>query len=138
MDNSFVIDSSVVVKWLSPENEKGVESSARIYEQLQFGIIKLYAPTFLLAEVANILFWKKKLMGKGIGTFVQKLTQSGINFSDLNVDIMPEIIDLMASQKVSAYDSIFLQMAKKLNCKLISDDKKLIEIKDLVLGLDQF
>lgn len=135
--DSFVIDSSVAIKWTSSQNEKGVESSFKIYEQLQFGKIKLYAPTFLLTEIANILFWKKKLKTSEIESFIEKLSESGINFLDLSIDMIPEIFNLMVDRKVSAYDSIFLQLAQKMKCKLISDDEKLIEIKDLVIGLDK-
>lgn len=137
LETSFVIDSSVVIKWTSAEDEKGVASSLKIYEQLQFGEIKLYAPTFLLIEIANILFWKKKITKNEIESFIRKVSQSGIIFLDLSIDIVPGVLTLMTERKVSSYDAIFLQLAKLKNCKLISDDRELTKIGELVVGLDK-
>ena len=38
----------------------------------------------------------------------------------------------MEKHQVSGYDSLYLQLAGELGCKVISDDKKLTAIKELV------
>jgi predicted nucleic acid-binding protein len=127
----FAIDTSVVVKWLLKENEAEVGPSLELLRLLKNGEIALFAPHFLLVELTNILFCKRKVTDKDIRAFVQKVAESGINF--IGGPRTEEILDLVLKEKITAYDAIFLGLAKEREIKLISADKKLLEIKDWVI-----
>lgn len=132
--NSFVIDASVVFKWFSCENEKYFEESRNLLYSLKNGEIALFAPNFLLTEITNVFYWKKKFNKKEIEIFLGKIIDCGINFADCPARNAKEIFALMVEYKITAYDALYLWLAKDRNLKLISADKKLLEIKEFVIA----
>jgi len=64
---------------------------------------------------------------KGIEVVIGKL-----KIKDLDVGKLGQWRELMEKHEVSGYDSLYLQLAGELGCKVISDDKKLTAIKELV------
>lgn len=131
----FVIDTSLIVKWVLKEDEKDVNESLELLRLLKNGEIALFAPHFLLVELTNILFCKRKPTDKEVRSFVQKVAESGINF--VSGPTTEEILDLVLKEKITAYDAIFLGLAKERGTKLISADKQLLEIKDWVITSSQ-
>lgn len=132
--DSFIIDASVVFKWFSRENEKYFEESRNLLYRLKNGEIALFAPNFLLTEVTNVFYWKKKFDKKEIEIFLEKIIDCGINFADCPARNAREIFALMVEYKITAYDALYLWLAKDRNLKLISADEKLLEIKELVIS----
>lgn len=129
----LVLDASVVLEWLA--QGKQADASLKIHNDIIKGTIAAWAPDFLLIEVANILFWKKKFAAKDIQQFIDTLMSMGIHFDDEpNYLHTQTTIDLIDQYRVTAYDAQYLYLAKKLECKLVSLDKQLIKIKDLVIS----
>lgn len=71
---------------------------------------------------------------KEIEVFLGKIIDSGINFADCPGRNAREIFALMTEYKITAYDGLYLWLAKDRNLKLISADEKLLEIKELVIA----
>lgn len=134
----IVLDASVVLEWLA--QGKLANSSLKIHNDILEGKIAAWAPDFLLVEVANILFWKKKFTVKDIQQFVDTIMSIGIHFDDEpNHMHTQEMIDLVDQYRVTAYDAQYLHLAKKLECKLVSFNKQLLKIKDMVVSpLDSY
>lgn len=127
----LVLDASVVLEWLA--QGKQADTSLQIHKDILEGKIAAWAPDFLLVEVANILFWKKKFGQKDIQQFMETLISMGIHFDDEPNHLHAQaMIDLISQYRVTAYDVQYLYLAKKLQCKLVSFDKQLLNIKDLV------
>ena len=86
---------------------------------------------FLALEMLNILIRKRKadpdLAVKGIEIVMAKL-------STRNLDVGKLVLwkKLMEKHGVSSYDSLYLQLAGELGCKVISADKKLTHLKEQV------
>jgi len=136
--DKLVVDSCVVLKWISPEKEKNVSKAVKIYRGLLKGELELHAPFFLLVEVANILFWKKRFECQDIRAFIERLTSLGINFSGDPVEFsVTKVIDLMCQYKITSYDAQFLYLAQQLDCRLVSEDRELVKIKNWVVDLGQ-
>lgn len=131
--DSFVIDASVVFKWFSRENEKYFEESRNLLYRLKNGEIALFAPNFLLTEMTNVFYWKKRFNKKEIEIFLGKIIDCGINFADCPARNAREIFTLMTKYKITAYDGLYVWLAKDRNLKLISADEKLLEIKEFVI-----
>lgn len=131
--DSFVIDASVVFKWFSRENEKYFKESRNLLYYLKNGEIALFAPNFLLTEVTNVFYWKKRFDKKEIEIFLGKIIDCGINFADCPARNAREIFALMTEYKITAYDALYVWLAKDRNLKLISADGKLLAIKELVI-----
>ena len=135
--NRFVIDASIVLKWIPAGGELGVEFADEIYQKIKDGVISVSAPSFLLVEVTNVLLRKKNFSKSEVGEFLEKIQNCGISFLDFSYLKTGALVNLTAERGVSAYDGIYLLLAVEMECKLISDDAKLKEISDLVVGLEK-
>ena len=66
-----VVDASVVLKWIPGKREENKDEARELYRLMMQNKIVVYAPTFLLIEVLNILIMKRKaarqLVRKDIG-----------------------------------------------------------------------
>lgn len=131
MKCKIVVDASVALKWIPGPKEEKVEKAKKIYRKIAGGEVEGWAPSFLALEMLNILIRKRKadpdLAVKGIETIMAKLSTR-----DLDVEKLAQWKELMERYGVSGYDSLYLQLAGELSCKVISDDKKLTRIKNLV------
>lgn len=132
--NNYVIDASVVFKWFVLENEENFEQSREVFQKLKAGELVLFAPNFLLVEIANILYWKQKFLNEDVELVLKKLINSGINFADCPANNIPDVFKIMSDYKLTAYDSIYLWLAKDRGLKLISVDQKLLAVKDYVIS----
>lgn len=134
MKPKMVVDASVALKWIPGPKEEKVKEARKIYQKIADRKIEGWAPSFLALEILNILIRKRKanpeLAVKGVETVLQKL-----KIKDLNVEKLPQWKELMKKYGVSGYDSLYLQLADELGCKVLSCDKKLTYIQSLVTEL---
>lgn len=134
MKRKVVVDASVALKWIPGPREEKVKEAKKIYQKIAGGEIEGWAPSFLALEMLNILVRKRKadpeLAVRGIEVIMAKLSAK-----DLNVEKLTQWRKLMEKYGVSSYDSLYLQLAGELGCKVISCDKKLMHLKGLVEGI---
>lgn len=134
MKHKIVVDASVALKWIPGPKEEKVKEARKYYQEIADEKIEGWAPSFLALEMLNILIRKRRadpdLAAKGVEAILHKL-----KIKDLNVEKLPQWKELMEKYGVSGYDSLYLQLADELGCKVISCDKKLTYIKNLVTEL---
>ena len=123
----FIIDTSVVIKWVVEETDS-VEAE-RLFGLLKNGKIILFAPTLLLIELINILYWKNKYTQVEIKKIVTKIHESGINFIDFTKAEIGEILNTVLENKIN--------LAMSTGTKLISADKQLLLLSDRVVSSSQ-
>ena len=138
MVEKYVVDASVVLKWIPGGKETEVIEARKIYRLSKEKIIQLIAPSFLLMEIANILFKKRKTKSEIISRALQRLKICGIEYQDLQIDIVNEVIRLISRFNITAYDAIYLSIAKKQNTKLLTFDKELLKIKNLTVSIENY
>ena len=117
----LVVDASVVAKWLLPE----VHSAAAA--RLLGGDRELWAPDLLWAEVGNVL-WKKWRRGE-----IQAQTAAALlgDFRRLPLSIHPSDLLCEGAWEIACglgrtfYDSLYLALATKHGCPLVTADRKL-------------
>jgi predicted nucleic acid-binding protein len=117
----FVVDASVAVKWLIPENHAG--AARRILSQNH----ELLAPELIWAEVGNVI-WKKwrqgEVPGHTAGALLQDFRRYPVQiFASLT--LMSAAWDLAERYSRSFYDSLYLALAASLECPLVTADLKL-------------
>lgn len=120
----YVVDASIAIKLFVPEVHSA--SAIRFFSDAH----ELIVPEFMLAEVANIV-WKK-------ATLLGELTESE---AEIIVDAVKELplgyyytsslianaLKIAMTTKRSVYDSLYLALARKEGCQLMTDDRKLFE-----------
>lgn len=118
---TYVVDASVVIKWLVPE-----EGSDRAAELLSEPVA---APDLLVAECVNAL-WKQVAWGnlteKDAASGAALLAAAGISFEPTQA-LARDILALALRLKHPAYDCAYLALARKLDGILVTADRKLIE-----------
>lgn len=132
---TYVLDASIVLEWLE-NNDK--ESARKLYQYLRQGKIAVYAPTFLLIEVGNILLKKKKFTQSDVEEFITALFQSGINFVDFYSHTIGQLLTTASKYKITTYDALYILLSQELKYPLITGDEELLKIKDVSVSLQQF
>lgn len=119
-----VIDASVAIKWLLPEDDQ--EIAYRLQDDYQDGTLDLIAPELLISEVGNAL-WKRVRR--------QELSPSeaGILFDGMLRDA-PILLDSDAAHRRAMqlslrydrpiYDCEYLALALHHSCDLITADRR--------------
>jgi predicted nucleic acid-binding protein len=119
-----VVDSGVVVKWFSPEPSR--QEALRLLRLYQEEKIKLVAPTLLICEVASVLCKRVRrgLTSASMAREAYRLLK--INAPVLVDDrvVMDEAITLALASGQSVYDCIYLALALRRGCDLVTADQK--------------
>lgn len=132
MDN-LVLDASVILGWLE-EGRQG-EAARVIHSDVIKGKISAWVPDFVFVEVMNILYWKKKLPLDDINAFLDRILTAGIQVDDTPLRLeIHNVLLLVVRYRISAYDAQYLRLAQRLNAKLVSFDKELLQIKEWVVA----
>lgn len=119
----FVVDSSVMVKWLNAKEEKLLEKSNKVISDFQKGKIKIIAPELAKYEVGNALLYK------GIGQEAAKISLE--KFFLIPVEYIPwdqnlanMTMEIAYEAKITYYDASFVALAKQEDAVLLTDNPK--------------
>ncbi len=122
----LVIDTSVAVKWVVPENGGNIETETDIaLDLLSRGLI---APDCMAAEFANALFKKVQR-----GEIVDRQAKEAVDILPDLVNFLPTpaliapALDLALSIGHPIHDCIFLVTAMQHGYPLITADRKFVE-----------
>lgn len=119
---TYVLDTSVVLKWYNRENEEYVEQALYLLNDLRNEKITIIVPNLLIVELVNVF-----IKGKHLSTEdVQKLTSSFFTLPIINKEptegIISQLPEISYKYGLTAYDSLYLATAQEENCQLISAD----------------
>ncbi|KKS80396.1 MAG: PilT protein domain protein [Candidatus Beckwithbacteria bacterium GW2011_GWA2_43_10] len=126
-NTKVVVDASVVLNWLLPD-EKKAEKTNRIFDELHQKKIHLIAPALLFYEIINALksTGLRKRMNPG------EIIEAMAVFLDLKIKLITqedrgmEIIKTALKFNLTGYDAAYVQLAKDLRAKLLTLDKRLL------------
>ncbi len=117
----FVVDASVAVKWYFPENH--TEEA----EQLLNPGNELLAPDLLFSEIGNIV-WKRVTAGECTRnkafTILGELQSHFLQIWEAGI-LSDEAFDIACRAKRSFYDSLYVALAVKTDCRMVTADLKL-------------
>jgi predicted nucleic acid-binding protein len=123
----YVVDESVAAKWFIPESHK--ENAERLLSGFLEGGIKLIAPDLLVVELGNLLWVRSTLRGDISET---QATTAYEFFLALGLDLRPSstvaaaALRLAAEGKHTVYDMMYVALAHRESCELLTADEKLI------------
>lgn len=122
----FIIDASVAIKWFVDEPDR---PSARAWLDSDH---QLVAPDFLRVEVANIA-WKKTLRGEiahaQASAILMALDEVFDWFEAANRHLRPAF-ELAATLRHPVYDCLYLACADALGSRVVTADRRLIDIAE--------
>ena len=126
LPKSVLLDSSVVIKWFR-ESEIWREPAIFLRQEYLSGRLKIYVPSLLILEIANVLRYKPDLTSFQVQEALRSLYDLQIMIIDLSQEAIIKAIDLAYSWDLTIYDAAFVATALNLNIPFITADEKLIQ-----------
>lgn len=123
---NLIVDSSVAVKWFVPEPHS--TEARRILDEYQKGVISLLAPDLINAEIGNII-WKKHLLQGLAAADAEAVIDNfrALQFTFIpTADLLDEAYKLAVKHKRTVYDSLYLALSMRENCRFVTADEKLV------------
>ena len=125
-NTKVVVDASVVLNWLLPDEKRATETN-RIFDELHQKKIRLIAPILLFYEVMNAL--KSTSLRKRMKW--ADIVEAMNVFINLKIKLVVQedrgeaIIKTALKLNLTGYDAAYVQLAKDLQVKLLTLDKRL-------------
>lgn len=120
----LVVDSSVIIKWLSKDNENHLDFVDKILRDAQNDRVVLIAPELAKYEIGNVLLYSKKLTSKQGRIVLTQFYNLPIKFVSESEELAKQTYDLAFSLGVTYYDASFISLAKQYNATLVTDNIK--------------
>ena len=120
----YLVDASVAIKLYVPEVHS--PEVVRFFSDDH----ELIAPEFMLAEFANIV-WKKSALLRELTEAEAKQIIDAVRDLPLGYHhadgLLADALQIALSIKRTVYDSLYLALAAKEECQLMTGDRKLYE-----------
>lgn len=123
--NKIVVDSSVAIKWFIPQNYS-LEAN-KILSAYEVNKLTLIAPDLIYAEIGNIVWKIQRFQGlnqeyaQNIIDLFQKIQINIISTDEL----LRDAYDFAVKYQRSVYDSLYIVLSLRENCRFVSADEKL-------------
>lgn len=119
---ALVVDSSVIVKWLSRTKEEHVERAAAIIDVMGRGECPVYTSELRKYEVANALLKGKRLSVRQAAQALELLYSFPLQFVVASKDDADCTYAIAHAAGITFYDAVFLALAKTLSAPLVTDN----------------
>ena len=123
--NTFILDTSVIVKWFSDEDFSDI--ALKIREKIFRNEIYAVIPELVLYELTNSLRNKKELSREILKEVMNSFVDMRLDFAYPTIEIIENTVDLSYKFEITTYDAYFLALAEQLSVKFITADFKLYE-----------
>ncbi len=125
LKGSYVLDSSVVIKWFS--QEEYTELALGIRDSFVEGYSEIVVPDLQLYEIANALRYNKNLKLPEVDDAVKSLIDVGIKIVVPTKEVMETALSIAYEFDLTVYDAYFIALAKELDFVCVTADKKLYD-----------
>jgi predicted nucleic acid-binding protein len=122
----YVLDSSAFLKWVLVEE---FTSEARtIRDDFDDGIHELIAPDILPVEAAHAITkaQRQNRITASEGTSLLAALLDNLPFLNGSISLLPRAYDISAANRISVYDSLYVALAEREQCSVITTDQRLI------------
>lgn len=119
---TYVLDTSVVVKWFSKKDEGDLEKADWLREEYLQEKLQFLFPDLLLYELNNVLRYKPDFDAEKIKKSVATIELMEIPHEPYRHQI--GAVELAIQYDITVYDSYFIALAQEDGFKLITADSK--------------
>lgn len=120
---SFVVDTSVAVKWFVQRGESDLARAVQLFEASNQGRCILKAPQLLLFEIANALRISHKLPLAEVLEALDALRQLKLDVQDFSWSTLAKATQIAAACDATVYDTYFLALAFETGSILVTADE---------------
>lgn len=119
----FVVDSSVIVKWLVAEKEEWMGQALELLDKVKSGEVKVAAPVLAKYEVINVIK-HKSLTSPEKTLCIENLYDLQIKYFDVSKKQALNGWDIAEKMAITFYDAVFMELAQRLDATLITANPK--------------
>lgn len=120
----IVVDSSVIIKWLSQDRENYLKESDKILEDAQNNKIILIAPELAKYEAGNVLLVGKHLSIEQAKIVLSRFYELPLSFISESKELSETTFKLAYDLGITYYDASFLSIAEKYGASLVTENIK--------------
>jgi predicted nucleic acid-binding protein len=128
----LVLDASVVIDWFETDEQVRLKAK-KLHDGIVGGEMGVIIPKYLLLEVANVLVTKKHFGKEAVCAAIQIILDLGMRVEELGDEDWAGVIEVACDYKLAVYDAVYVYMAKKFGTKLLSKDRRLLEVGEWVV-----
>lgn len=125
MTSSFVLDTSVVLKWIRQEEILANRALSILYAYLE-GRNRLIVPTLLTYEVANVLRYKPELSTADVVLALQSLCDLGLEWVSASSILTQRAVVIARTYDTTVYDAVFAAVAESVGATFVTADARLV------------
>ena len=122
--NKYILDTSVIIKWYSHENEDDFELAMLFYQQVKKNQVIIISLDLMVFELLNFFNCRLKLPEDKLSKILTEIYDI-IFIIDSNKALHEEAYKIANILKDTIYDSSFVALSVKLQYPLFTADNKL-------------
>jgi predicted nucleic acid-binding protein len=121
-----VVDSSVGVKWVIPEQDS--DKALLLLDDFQNGVIGLSAPDIFLIEAVHAITRAERQNRITPVQGAQAVTDLLNQQPQLNpyIPLLPRAYAISSQARIGVYDCVYVALAEREGCEFVTADDKLI------------
>lgn len=136
---TFVVDSSVIIKWLNAVDEDQLNQAQKLLDQIEIGRVIAIVPELVKYEIGNALLKGKRLKLYEAEDALDAFSKIPIHVISLSFEELFLIYEIAELHNITFYDATFIALAKKYRASLVTanpkhqkkiDKVKVISLKD--------
>lgn len=124
---SYVLDTSVVIKWFSEHDEDDLDKALILREQILEGNCLITIPELLFYELANALKHNPRLDADDVRDAVNSVIDMHFDVKGMDSKTMDTAIEIAFKFNVAVYDAYFLSLSQRENKPFLTADYKFAE-----------
>ncbi len=122
----IVLDASVVLKWFF-QNEDDCDRALRYRDMHVAGEQPIAVPDLLFYEVGNVLTTRTRLDTAAVSEAFFLLWNFDLEVCDLGYEEFSNAMRISRRYGITLYDAAYVELARRLQCDLVTSDKKLYQ-----------
>jgi predicted nucleic acid-binding protein len=118
----YIVDTSVVLKWFVSEDGADIEVARALRDDHVGGRCSLFAPDFMLLELANSLKSGRRFSAPEVGLILRSLRHLELQIEPVRWETLNHAVAIASRYRTAVYDSYFLARAIESGATLVSAD----------------
>lgn len=135
----YILDASVALKWVLNEPDSG--KARQLRDEYRRQTHELIAPDTFVAEISHALTRAERKKIIQVGESIQLVGDIMTTRPDLEpfLPLAPAALDLSSKTRIGFYDCLYLQLAEREKCQVVTADEKLVAaLPALAVSLSTF
>lgn len=124
MPKEYVVDASVIIKWLNQYKEEDLDSAEKVLESASRGDIFLFTPDTAVSEVGNVLVRGKELKTSELQETLEAFWQLPLMVMATDDKLMETASTIATADHITFYDANYLALSFMHNMPLITSNLK--------------